>query len=207
MGGEQGNFIAVEGPNGVGKSSVAGLLGAELDGRSLSVLVTQEPTRSALGLALRELEAELSGLALALGCAADRTDHVERVVCPALARGETVISDRYVASSLILQRVGGATIEQIWAANAHLPAATLTLFLDDDPDSISERRAGRGAATPLEAQVSAEREVELSEDARAFLAAQGWECAVVDCRGKDAPSTVADCLTELQRRGLLGGGS
>ncbi|MFD0857283.1 dTMP kinase [Actinomadura adrarensis] len=90
-----GVFLAVEGPNGVGKSTSARLLADRLAGRGFSVHLTTEPTRTRLGSLIRETEGELSGRALALAVAADRAAHVAVEIEPALADQKIVISDRY----------------------------------------------------------------------------------------------------------------
>jgi dTMP kinase len=82
-----GIFIAIEGPNGVGKSTSARLLAPRLAMRGHSVHLTAEPSRTRLGALIRQTEAELSGRALALAVAADRAAHVTDEIEPALAAG------------------------------------------------------------------------------------------------------------------------
>jgi dTMP kinase len=80
---------------------------------------------------------------LALLFAADRLDHLEAEILPALRRGEVVICDRYLLSSLAYQ---GATCPIEWVEEINAGAITpdLTLFLDVKPETASNRRAGRG---------------------------------------------------------------
>jgi dTMP kinase len=94
-------FIAVEGPNGVGKTTVARLLADRLaEHGSAGVHLTGEPTRTPLGQLLRRQESFLHGKALALALAADRAAHIETEIIPRLDDGLHVVTDRYVASSL-----------------------------------------------------------------------------------------------------------
>jgi dTMP kinase len=106
-----GFFLAFEGGEGAGKSTQAGLLARWLEQRGYEVVTTREPGATAMGRRLREMlldpaTGELSARAEALLYAADRAEHVESVIRPALARGAVVVSDRYVDSSLAYQGAG-----------------------------------------------------------------------------------------------------
>jgi dTMP kinase len=106
-----GFFLAFEGGEGAGKSTQAGLLAHWLEQRGYEVVTTREPGATAMGRRLREMlldpaTGELSARAEALLYAADRAEHVESVIRPALARGAVVVSDRYVDSSLAYQGAG-----------------------------------------------------------------------------------------------------
>jgi dTMP kinase len=190
-------FVAIEGPNGVGKSTVvaaaAQLLEREM---GMRVHVTKEPSSTALGAAIRSLEPTLPAQALALACAADRLDHLAREVEPALAAGATVLSDRYVPSSLVLQRLDGLELEEIWALNKSARTPTLTVYLDDEAATIDGRLAARDAGARFEAAGAAAREIAFYRDARAFLDTHGWAQAVVDCRGRP-PDDIARELAVL----------
>jgi dTMP kinase len=90
---------------------------------------------------------------MALLFAADRLDHVSTVVTPALDDGKTVVSDRYVLSSLAYQSVtspeGEHAVPWIREINAHARPADLTLVLDVDDAVAAERRAARGGPEEL----------------------------------------------------------
>ena len=108
-----GFFLAFEGGEGAGKSTQAQLLASRLRARGYEVVTTREPGATAMGRRLRALlldpeTGELSPRAEALLYAADRAEHVESVIRPALARGAIVVSDRYVDSSLAYQGAGRA---------------------------------------------------------------------------------------------------
>ena len=104
---ERGRFIVFEGPDGSGKTTQVGRLAT-----SLGALPTREPGDTPLGAQLRHLlladDSELTpGLrAEALLMAADRAQHVERVVAPTLAAGRSVVSDRFSGSSVAYQGYG-----------------------------------------------------------------------------------------------------
>src|SRR5262245_57843038 len=102
-------FSAIDGSNGVGKTTVVRLLGYQQAQRDTArpVHLATEPTGTVLGQLLRASESVLQGRALALALAADRADHLESEIIPALDAGRHVITDRYVQSSLVLQRIDG----------------------------------------------------------------------------------------------------
>ncbi|UOR00960.1 dTMP kinase [Leucobacter allii] len=159
-----GVFITFEGGDGAGKSTQAELLEAWLETRGRAVLRTREPGGTPLGSRLRELLlhggeeiGEVAPRAEALLYAADRAQHIARLVRPALDRGDVVVQDRYIDSSLAYQGAGRvlelAEVRRIseWAAGGLWPQ--LTVLLDLDPAAGVERRRARGgAADRLEAE-------------------------------------------------------
>ena len=110
--GSKGRFIALEGGEGVGKSTQARLLADALERRGVEVVLTREPGGTPGAEAIRSLllyppEAGWNPRAEALLFAAARSDHIERLVRPALATGQWVISDRFLDSSRAYQGGGG----------------------------------------------------------------------------------------------------
>ncbi|GAA2405990.1 hypothetical protein GCM10010191_12470 [Actinomadura vinacea] len=188
-----GVFVAIEGPNGVGKSTSAGLLAARLAERGHSVHLTTEPSRTALGTLIRRTEAGMSGRALALAVAADRAAHLNGEIEPALAAGKVVISDRYLPSSLVLQRLDGLSLPEIWRYNAFAPRPFLTLYLEEDPAVIAARLKQRQVLSRLERAGSPSRELTLYRKAYAFLGRRHWRQARIDCRGL-APDAVVQAM-------------
>lgn len=147
-------FISFEGVDGVGKTTQVERLRAYLEARGRAVSVTREPGGTALGAAVRGLllhgvgddAADIAPRAEALLFAADRAQHVAETIRPALARGEVVITDRYLDSSLAYQ-AGGRELTpaeirslSMWATNGLLPRRTY--LLDMDP-AASHARLGR----------------------------------------------------------------
>ena len=144
-----GRFIALEGGEGVGKSTQVRALAEALRQRGFDVVVTREPGGSEGAERIRELlltgsEDRWGGRAEALLFAAARTDHVEKTIRPALARGQWVLSDRFIDSSLAYQGgAGGLGIEAVRAINAFgigesFPDRTLILV---HPDGAERARA------------------------------------------------------------------
>ncbi|MFJ3381890.1 dTMP kinase [Curtobacterium sp. NPDC090217] len=146
-----GRFITLEGGDGAGKTTQAELLTEWLEANGRTVVRTREPGGTDLGLRIREIvlheRGHVSARAEALLYAADRAHHVETVVRPAIARGDVVLQDRYIDSSVAYQGVArGLGAERIrsvsdWAADDLVPDRTVLLDLD-----VTEGRARVAAA-------------------------------------------------------------
>ncbi|MFE3944537.1 dTMP kinase [Streptomyces sp. NPDC059118] len=143
-----GFFIALEGGDGAGKSTQVEALAEWIRAKGHEVVVTREPGATPVGKRLRSIlldvsSAGLSNRAEALLYAADRAEHVDSVVRPALERGAIVISDRYIDSSVAYQGAGRdlspTEIARIsrWATSGLVPH--LTVLLDVDPETARER--------------------------------------------------------------------
>ena len=136
-----GLFLTIEGGDGAGKTTQATLLEEWLIGDGATVLRTREPGGTEVGVLIRDIvlhhPGEIAARAEALLYAADRAHHVETVVRPALARGEVVIQDRYLDSSVAYQGAGRVLGRDevrdlsLWATGGLLPH--LTVLLDLDP--------------------------------------------------------------------------
>jgi dTMP kinase len=145
----RGVFIALEGGDGAGKSTQGRLLCAWLEGLGHTVVVTREPGGTAFGRTLRELVLHgdhVTPRAEALLFAADRAHHVETLIRPALGRGEVVITDRYLDSSIAYQGAGrDLGVDEVrglnvWATGGLVPA--LTVLVDLPAEIGRARRAG-----------------------------------------------------------------
>lgn len=142
-------FIALEGVDGSGKSTQARMLADALGTRGVPVLLTREPGGTPLGEGLRALLLDggvprIGPVAEAYLFAAARAALVEEVVRPALERGEWVVTDRFVDSSLAYQGVaGGLGLDEVWDLNRRavgdcLP--DLAVVIDVPVDAAAERR-------------------------------------------------------------------
>jgi dTMP kinase len=143
-----GFFIALEGGDGAGKSTQAEALADWIRDKGHEVVLTREPGATPVGKRLRSILLDVSSQGLshraeALLYAADRAEHVDTVVRPALERGAVVISDRYIDSSVAYQGAGRdlspTEIARIsrWATNGLVPH--LTVLLDVAPETARER--------------------------------------------------------------------
>ncbi|NYI96460.1 dTMP kinase [Streptomonospora nanhaiensis] len=146
-----GTFIVLEGGEGAGKSTQVGQLSVWLREEGFEVVSTREPGSTKLGMRLRALLLDrehtgMSARAEALLYAADRAEHVSKVILPALRRGAIVISDRYIDSTLAYQGAGRELVreevERIneWATGELAP--DLTVLLDIPPDEGLARLGG-----------------------------------------------------------------
>jgi dTMP kinase len=143
-----GMFLAIEGPKGVGKTTVTGALRQRMgSAHADQVILTKEPTP---GFDLSQ-ESQLLGADLARAIAQDRSLHVEDVIRPALSAGSTIICDRYILSSLVFHTADGVTPEEIWRLNDPFPFPDVNLILTASAEIISSRRAQRTSRTRLEA--------------------------------------------------------
>lgn len=136
----RGLFLTFEGGDGSGKSTQSALLTEWLDAQGRTVVHAREPGGTELGLELREIILHRRGYiaprAEALLYAADRAHNVATVVRPALERGDIVIQDRYLDSSVAYQGAGRVLdpdeVRQVslWATEGLLPDLTVLLDLD-----------------------------------------------------------------------------
>ncbi|MFF0746679.1 dTMP kinase [Streptomyces sp. NPDC004111] len=139
-----GVFVTVDGPSGVGKSTVLSTLEAVLCQRGRAVHATAEPSTSPLGTFTRAHADHIHGHALACLVAANRYEHLEHDVHPALATGHTVICDRYLASTLVLQQLDGVPEPFLLAVNSAILMPDLAVILTAAPATITGRLATRG---------------------------------------------------------------
>jgi dTMP kinase len=157
-----GLFIAFEGGDGAGKSTQAAELARTLEARGMTVLRTREPGGTPIGEKLRSLvldhgHGHIDAHTEALIFAASRAAHASQVIRPALERGETVLTDRYIDSSVAYQgagrSLGADAVRSLneWATSGLLP--DLTVLLDVDPAVGRQRRtAGDAAEDRLESE-------------------------------------------------------
>ena len=146
-----GKLIVLEGMDGAGTTTQSGLLVSHLQKRGVRVTRSAEPTKSALGQEARrllahpdELDQELL-VALALCFAADRMQHVHEVILPSLQRGDFVVLDRYMLSSMVYQglHLPASFVKEI---NRYAIKPDLTIVLDVDVNLACQRLMQRGEA-------------------------------------------------------------
>ncbi|MCG2622943.1 dTMP kinase [Arthrobacter sp. I2-34] len=200
--------MAFEGGDGAGKSTQAAALQQRLEAAGRTVLRTREPGGTPIGEKLRALVLEhghgsIDPRTEALLFAASRAAHVAQVIRPALERGDVVICDRYMDSSIAYQGAGRglglATVRglNLWATEAVLP--DLTVLLDVDPEQGRHRRTAQDAA---EDRLESEPDDFHSRIRAAFLelaVADPDHYLVLDARaGRDElAEAVAGRITEL----------
>lgn len=192
-------FIVVEGLDGAGTTTQVARLVARLERQGRAVLATREPTGRAVGQLIRRV---LSGdpnapsrHTLPWLFAADRKDHLDAVIEPALASGVVVVSDRYYHSSLAYQSLV-QRLEQVHALNATFRAPDLTVFVRVPPAVAVDRIQARGAAREIfEHRDALERVDAAYGRVLARLSAAGERIHEVD--GQASPDAVAAAIGAL----------
>jgi len=187
-----GRFITLEGGDGAGKTTQAELLTMWLQEHGETVLRTREPGGTELGLRIREIvlheRGHIAPRAEALLYAADRAHHVETVVRPAVARGEVVLQDRYIDSSVAYQGVarglGADHIRSVsdWAADGLVPDLTILLDLDVTVGRARVAAARGDTFDRLESEAAAFHE-SVRQAFLAMAAAEPERFLVVDAAG------------------------
>ena len=155
---DQGLFITFEGIEASGKSTQAEALAREFGARAL---LTREPGGTPLGRRVREILLDATTTPIpdveALLFLADRAQHLDEVIRPALAERRIVISDRYQDSSLAYQSVGRGVGDLIPDVFRHIGGLSpnLTILIDLDVEVALERLRQRGASNRLDAEAPA----------------------------------------------------
>ena len=171
-----GVFIAFEGLDGSGKSTVARLVSDQLTAEGVPVLLTREPGGTEIGHGLRQLLLERSlerhPVTELLVMCADRAEHVRSVILPALDRGNCVITDRYTASTRAYQGAGlgiePETVERVIQVATGGLEPHLTVLFDIDTETARNRLRSRpGGQNEID-----RRSVEFHERVRSGFLAQ-----------------------------------
>jgi len=141
--GARGFFICVEGLDGCGKTTQTKLLVKRLRRKGHDAFYTAEPSRGKIGVFIKRHclhgEKRVSSVIEALLFAADRFEHVEDVIVPAIRKGKIVVSDRYVYSSLAYQGAAGLDLGWIETVNKHAVRPDLAIFVDVEPEVVVKR--------------------------------------------------------------------
>ena len=171
-----GRFIVFDGPSGVGKTTLVAAVAALLATAGLPIATTREPTDSPLGQLARGSTHDLGPHALACLVAADRYQHLDTFVRPRVRDGMTVISDRYLPSSLALQSIDGVALDYIVYLNKHVDRPDVTIALDADPATALHRSQSRGQYSRLHPQRldASKREQRAYGAAFTLLIDAGW---------------------------------
>lgn len=195
---DRGAWITLEGGDGSGKTTQADLLAAWLQSGGRTVVRTREPGGSEVGQLIRDIvlhhRGDIAPRAEALLYAADRAHHVATVVRPALHRGDIVLQDRYLDSSVAYQGAGRVLDAQeirdlsLWAAEGALP--DLTILLDLDPAAARTRLDSADKPFDrLEAE-QAEFHARVRDAYLALAAAEPGRFLVLDAA--EAPDAIAE---------------
>jgi dTMP kinase len=198
----RGRFVVLEGGDGSGKSTQSSRLATWLRDQGLTVVETFEPGSGPTGAILREVllhgPEPVAPVTEALLMAADRAQHVAGEIEPALARGDWVVCDRYVPSSLVYQGVvrdlGVDVVEQLSAVATAGLAPDVVVLLDVSDSIADTRRAGESDRL--------EREGRAFHDSvraayRDLAPARGWVVVDADADIDQVAERVRDAVAPL----------
>ncbi|WP_055477678.1 dTMP kinase [Sphaerimonospora mesophila] len=175
-----GLFVALDGPGGAGKSTLARMLANHLADAGYPVLATREPSDGPLGQIARHQTEGFTGTALACLVAADRYHHLAAEIQPALAAGRLVVCDRYVPSSYVLQTRDGVPLDYVRQLNALALRPCLAVLVTADPAILEDRLRQRGVHSRFEHDGSSATEVRLYDGLADVLAEDGFPLHRVD---------------------------
>jgi len=208
----QGKFITFEGIDGSGKSTQLRMLTGDLRSRGVDVVTTREPGGTPLGRRLREafLETEenVAPLAELLLFAADRAQHVELLIRPALNEGRVVVSDRYADATAAYQGAGRGfpqeTVDQIIRIATGGLKPDLTLFFDISVETAIARMGSPTEEDRVANRMDFETADFYSRVRRAYLSTAEREperFCVIDAEGpvEEIHSAVSRQVNELLR--------
>ena len=170
-----GVFICVEGPNGAGKTTFVKKLYSELC-ENHNVFLTKEPTNTELGNLCRNLEGKLDKLSYAYLICADRCNHIQTDILPHINSEEIVISDRYIASSLVYQGFDGVPNDIIWKLNKNFFIPEINIFILADEKVLADRLSERNHFSDFEKRMTRGEELKSYIQAQDFLIKKGYNC-------------------------------
>lgn len=152
---KKGVFICIEGLDGSGKTTQAKILAKKIN----NAIYTTEPSKGLIGNYIRKSylysKKRLSPFVEALLFAADRIEHLESEIIPALNAGTTVICDRYVFSSLAYQGASGISLDWIKTINKAILYPDLAIFIDVEPEkSMCRLNSKKSLMENLQTQIT-----------------------------------------------------
>ena len=193
----KGFFVCIEGLDGCGKTTQAKILVKRLNKKGYNTIYTAEPSHGKIGTFIKKYclhaEKRVSNVVEALLFAADRIEHLEKEIIPALNDGKIVVSDRYIYSSLAYQGATGLDLKWVEKINEHAIRPDLAILIDVEPDIVIRRlKSKKSVMENLETQKKV-REVYLK-----FV--ENKELFKID--GNKSKREVADAISKVVLRFL-----
>lgn len=167
------------------------------------VETTKEPTNTTLGKFVRNSESFIDGVAYAYLIAADRIQHTHKYIKPRLEEGNIIISDRYVMSSLVLQRLDGMSLQDIYKLNDYIIKPDLIVLLLSNDEDIRIRKSSRRDLTRMEKQFASSDEIAYYKEASLYLSEKGFEILVVENKKGEIEFTVNLIVKYIVENNLL----
>lgn len=209
----QGRFIAIEGPDGSGKTSIIQALRQKLEQDGLDVVTTREPGGSPIAEQIRQVILDVDNHAMdvrteALLYAASRRQHLVETILPNVQAGKLVISDRFVMSSLAYQGMArGIGLDPVWAINqfaidGQMPDLTL---LVDVPAEVGLERIQAAKGQRQYDRLDRESLAFHQRVRQTYLdLAQDWADLEILDGQKSIEAVSQECYDILQKRGMIG---
>ncbi len=198
-------LITLDGPSGVGKTTLTALLADKLRRRSLKVTTANTPTKSIVGQLAKNGTYDFRGHALTCLVATDRHHHDTTVVRPAILRGDLVICDRYIPSSLVLDTLDGVSREFVWNIYKPITTPAISFILLGDAMTCLDRAMKRGQYSRFHPKdiEKASQEIRLFEEAINYLDAIPEYPVHPYSIGSNTAEEISDELVEiiLSRKG------
>lgn len=192
-----GSFIVIEGPNGVGKSTIIEVLFLRLKENGVEVVPTKEPSKSELGLYIRQNQNRYSKDVLACLVAANRYEHIETIIRPAVEKGKVVLCDRYFPSSLVYQLMDGLDPGFVHGLNQKILIPDLTVFLTASENILKERLNQRDDKTRFE--FDQKMEIDLYKEACLSQISNGWNIIELDSGQLEVADIVDKIIEAIEK--------
>lgn len=193
-----GLFVAFDGPNGVGKSTLIEYVQTDLVEKGINVWITKEPTNTQLGNFTRQIAETLESESLTCLVAADRYQHLGNEIIPNLKEKQVVLTDRYILSSLILQRMDNVDVDFILATNKNIILPDIQIVVTADQDVIQARLNERERLTRFEQGKRTSEELHFLKEGAEILKNLGVEIIIIENSG-DLSTNVSAIAKHIQK--------
>lgn len=193
-----GLFVAFDGPNGVGKSTLIEYVQTDLVKKGINVWITKEPTNTQLGNFTRQIAETLESESLTCLVAADRYQHLGNEIIPNLKEKQVVLTDRYILSSLILQRMDNVDVDFILATNKNIILPDIQIVVTADQDVIQARLNERERLTRFEQGKRTSEELHFLKEGAEILKNLGVEIIIIENSG-DLSTNVSAIAKHIQK--------
>lgn len=197
----KGSFIAFDGPNGAGKTTLIRAVKEALVVLGYKVHVTGEPTATELGKYVRAFSEKHDGISLACMVTCDRYEHLKNEIIPMLEEGKIVITDRYILSSLILQRMDGVDTDYIMSINDRIIKPDMQIAVYADERTLQARLGDREVLTRFEKNNQSLKELLFMKQGLEILHNKGVEITEVWNNGdlEKNVQEIVSCIVQMRR--------
>ncbi len=198
-----GLFVTVDGPCGIGKTTVSLLLRDKLVARGIWAVLTTTPSRSRIGELARHGTYDFHGEALTCLVAADRYHHERVIVRPSVEQGAVVVCDRYVPGALVLDPLDGVEPDFVRDVYRRIAVPDIAFVLLGDPAVCAARAAARGRYSRFHAtdDEDSRRELAMFKEAAVFLRATGYPARDHNIGSASAGEVAEELVSAIMHEG------